>query len=70
MVFDDIACGKQDSVRAYLCICRHKNVDCFYRCQSYAKVPKHLIRDNVNLSAIFRQDDVNLKHIHEDLSPR
>ena len=45
---------------------RHKNVDCFYLCQSYAKVPKHLIRDNVNLLAIFRQDDVNLKHIYDD----
>ena len=52
MVFDDVACEKQDSVRAYFCMGRHKNVDCFYLCQSYAHVPKHLVRDNVNMLAI------------------
>ena len=66
MVFDDIACEKQDSVRAYFSMARHKNVNCFYLCQSYAKVPKHSIRDNFNLLAIFCQDDVNLKHIYDD----
>ena len=66
MVFDDIVCEKQDCVKAHYGIGRHKNFDCFYLCQSYAKVPKHLIRDNVNLLAIFRQDDVNLKHIYDD----
>ena len=45
---------------------RHKNVDCFYLCQSYAHNQKHLVRDNVNLLIIFRQDDVNLKHLYED----
>ena len=45
---------------------RHKNVDCFYLCQSYAHVPKHLVRDNVNKLIIFRQDEVNLKHIYDD----
>ncbi|KAL7298968.1 hypothetical protein TKK_0008068 [Trichogramma kaykai] len=45
---------------------RHKNVDSFYLCQSYAHVPKHLVRDNVNLLVIFRQDDVDLRHIYND----
>ena len=45
---------------------RHKKVDCFYLCQSYAHIPKHLVRDNVNLLAIFRQDDMNLKHMYDD----
>ena len=66
MIFDDIACEKQDNVRAYFCMGRHKNVDCFYLCQSYAHIGKHLVRDNTNLLAIFRQDDVNLKHIYND----
>ena len=66
MIFDDVACEKQDNVRAFFCMGRHKSVDCFYLCQSYAHVPKHLIRDNVNLLVIYRQDDVNLKHIYED----
>ena len=45
---------------------RHRNVDCFYLCQSYAHVPKHLVRDNINLLAVFRMDEVNLKHIYDD----
>lgn len=66
MIFDDVACEKQDNVRAFFCMGRHKSVDCFYLCQSYTHTPKHLVRDNVNFLVIFRQDDVNLKHIYED----
>ena len=66
MIFDDVACEKQDNVRAFFCMGRHKNVDCFYLCQSYAHVPKHLVRDNVNLLVLFRQDDINLKHVYDD----
>ena len=44
---------------------RHKNVDCFYLCQSYAQVLKHLIRENVNFLGIFRQDELNLFHIYK-----
>lgn len=66
MIFDDVACEKQDNVRAFFCMGRHKSVDSFYLCQSYAHIGKHLIRDNVNLLVIYRQDDVNLKHIYED----
>ena len=66
MIFDDVSCEKQDNVRAFFCMGRHKSVDCFYLCQSYAHEPKHLSRDNVNLLVIYRQDDVNLKHIYED----
>lgn len=66
IVFDDIACEKQDNVRAFYCMGRHKNVDCFYLCQSYAQIPKHLVRDNVNLLVIFRQDEMNLRHVYDD----
>lgn len=66
MIFDDIATEKQDNVRAFFCMGRHRNVDCFYLCQTYARIPKHLIRDNLNLVVIFRQDDINLKHIYDD----
>lgn len=66
MIFDDIACEKQDNVRAFYCMGRHKNIDCFYLCQSYAQIPKHLVRDNVNMLVIFRQDDTNLKHVYAD----
>lgn len=66
MIFDDIATEKQDNVRAFFCMGRHKNVDCFYLCQTYARIPKHLVRDNVNVLVLFRQDEMNLKHIYDD----
>lgn len=65
-IFDDISCEKQDNIKAFYCMGRHKNVDCFYLSQSYAQIPKHLVRDNVNLLVIFRQDEMNLKHVYND----
>ena len=65
-VFDDVACDKQDTVREYFAMGRHSNVDCFYLCQTYAKVPKHLIRDNANLLVLFKQDGTNLRHVYND----
>ena len=66
MIFDDIACEKQNHLKAYFCMGRHKGVDSFYLCQSYAQVPKHLVRDNINFMVIFRQDGMNLRHIWLD----
>ena len=66
MIFDDIACKKQNHVRFFFCMERHKSVDCFYLCQTYTRIPKHLIRDNTNFIALFRQNEMNLKHIYDD----
>ena len=66
MIFDDIACEKQDSLKAFFCMGRHKNVDSFSLCLSYGHVAKHLVRDNINLLVVFRQDELNLKHIYND----
>lgn len=66
IVFDDVACEKQDNIRAFFCMGRHGHVDSFYLCQSYARIPKHLVRDNVNLLVLFRQDEKNLKHVYDD----
>lgn len=66
MIFDDVACEKQDNMRAFFCMGRHRDVDCFYLCQTYARIPKHLVRDNTNLVVLFRQDEMNLKHIYDD----
>lgn len=66
IVFDDVACEKQDNMRAFFSMGRHKDVDCFYLSQTYAHIPKHLVRDNVNLLVLFKQDEVNLKHIYDD----
>lgn len=65
-IFDDVACDKQDKIREYFSMGRHKNIDSFYLNQSYTRIPKHLIRDNANFLIIFKQDDLNLKHIYAD----
>lgn len=65
-VFDDVACDKQNVIREYFAMGRHSKVDCFYLCQTYAKIPKHLIRDNANLLILFKQDSTNLKHVYND----
>ncbi|KYN07059.1 hypothetical protein ALC62_01988 [Cyphomyrmex costatus] len=65
-IFDDVACDKQDAIREYFAMSRHANVDCFYLCQTYAKIPKHLIRDNANLLILFKQDGTNLKRVYND----
>jgi hypothetical protein len=66
IVFDDVACDKQDVVREYFAMGRHSSIDCFYLCQTYARIPKHLIRDNANLLILFKQDGTNLKHVYND----
>lgn len=65
-IFDDVACDKQDTIREYFSMGRHFSIDSFYLCQTYAKIPKHLIRDNANLLILFKQDGMNLRHIYND----
>lgn len=65
-IFDDVICEKQINVRNYFTMGRHMNIDCFYLSQTYSKVPKQLVRDNVNLLIIFKQDELNMKHIFDE----
>lgn len=65
-IFDDVACDKQDVIREYFSMGRHSKVDSLYLCQSYARIPKHLIRDNTNLLLLFKQDSMNLHHVYND----
>jgi hypothetical protein len=66
MIFDDVACEKQYNIRDYFAMGRHNNIDSFYLCQTYSRIPKILVRDNSNFLLIFRQDYRNLKHIYND----
>lgn len=66
IIFDDVACEKQNNIRSYFCMGRHKNVDSFYLCQTYTRIPKHLIRDNANMIIMFKQDEMNMKHAYSD----
>jgi len=45
---------------------RNKHIDSFYLCQTYTKIPKHLIGDSASLIIIFKQDEMNIKHIYND----
>lgn len=65
-IFDDVSCEKQDMIRSYFAMGRHNNIDCIYIGQTYSKIPKQLIRDNVNFIIAFKQDDRNLRHIYND----
>lgn len=65
-IFDDVSCESHDMIRTYFAMGRHNHIDSIYIGQTYSKIPKQLIRDNVNLMVIFKQDDTNLKHIYSD----
>ena len=65
-IFDDVSCENQDVIRNYFAMGRHNNIDCIYIGQTYSKIPKQLIRDNANVIIVFKQDEMNLKHIHND----
>lgn len=66
IIFDDVVCDSQSIIRNYFCFGRHRNLDCFYLCQTYSSIPKQLIRDNANLIIVFQQDTTNLKHVYDD----
>lgn len=66
MIFDDVVCEAQSHMRLYFSMGRHRNVDSFYLLQTYTAAPKHLVRDNSNFILVFRQDNLNCKHIFDD----
>lgn len=66
VIFDDVSSESHSVIKDFFAYGRHKNVDCFYLCQSYSSIPKQLIRDNCNLLVLFKQDLRNLKHIYDD----
>lgn len=65
-LFDDVSGENHDKIRMYFAMGRHNHIDSIYIGQTYSKVPKQLIRDNVNLLVIFKQDETNLKHIYNE----
>lgn len=65
-IFDDISCENHQTIRNYFAMGRHYQIDSIYIGQTYSKIPKQLIRDNVNLLILFKQDETNLKHVYSD----
>lgn len=71
IVFDDVVNDRginKTVVRNIFTLGRHRSLDVVYLVQSYTKLDKHLIRDNCNFIILFRQDDLNLKHVYNDFS--
>ena len=66
MIFDDISCEKHNNIRNYFTMGRHNNIDTFYLGQTYSAIPKQLIRDNCNFLILFKQDEMNLRHVYSD----
>lgn len=66
VIFDDISTEQQDKISNYFAYGRHNKISCFYLSQTYSKIPKQLIRDNVNYIILFTQDMTNLKHVYDD----
>ena len=65
-IFDDVICENQNIVHSYFFRGRHNLVDVCYLAQSFARVPKQLLRDNSNFIVLFKQDETNLKHVYMD----
>lgn len=69
-IFDDVICQKQKKMQEFFSMGRHHLCDSIYIGQSYAKLEKHLLRDNSNIIVLFKQDEMNLRHIfHDHVSP-
>ena len=73
ILLDDISCERQNIVKQYFSLGRYKQVDCFYLCQSYFQVPRHLVRENNNMLLLFEQDRFNTlniykSHVNSDVS--
>lgn len=71
IIFDDVINDRginKTVVRNIFTLGRHHSLDVVYIVQSYTKLSKHLIRDNCNFVILFKQDDLNLRHVFNDFT--
>lgn len=66
VVFDDCLMEKQDVIKSYFIRGRHRNLSCVYLSQSYGRVDMQVIRNNVNLLCVFKQNKHYTKRIYDD----
>jgi len=66
IVFDDVITQNHNIIRSFFAFSRHRQIDVCYLAQSYSHVPKQLIRDNANFIVLFKQDEMNLKHVYDE----
>ena len=58
--------GSQNKIEAYYTRGRQNNCQVAYISQSYFRLPRHTIRENMNFLIMFPQDSKNLQHIYAD----
>jgi SAM-dependent methyltransferase len=66
VVFDDCLMENQDVIKDYFIRGRHRKLSCVYLSQSYGRVDMQVIRNNVNLLCVFRQNKYYTKRIYDD----
>jgi len=67
VVFDDCVNIKQQHfIKDYFVRGRHKNISCIYLTQSYTKIDRQLIRNNINFLCVFRQSPKYTKYIYDE----
>jgi len=66
VVFDDCIMEKQDDIKQYFIRGRHKKLSCVYLSQSYGRVDMQVIRNNVNMLCVFKQNKHYTKRIYDD----
>lgn len=66
IVFDDCLLEGQTKIKDYFIRGRHKNLSCIYLTQSYSRVDMQVIRNNVNMLCVFKQNKHYTKRIYDD----
>src|SRR5258708_10541745 len=67
MVFDDVMLKDQSIIKEYFTSARHNSVNLFYLAQSFYKIDKDCIRDNMNMLILFRHGKKTLRCIFDDI---
>ena len=57
IIFDDCLLENQDIIKEYFVRGRHKNISSIYLSQCYSMVDLRVIRNNLNMIIIFKQND-------------
>jgi hypothetical protein len=66
VVFDDcINTQQQWVIKDFFVRGHHKNISCVYLTQSYTKVDKQLIRNNINFLCLFMEGPKYIKEIYD-----
>ena len=66
LLLDDCFLGSQNKIEAYYTRGRQNNCQVAYISQSYFRLPRHSVRENMNFLIMFPQDSKNLQHIYAD----